>query len=748
MFARMNIAQRLYSGFGIIILLIVIITIVGINRVNKIDNTLQEIVEVNSVKQRYAMNFRGSVHDRAIAIRDVVLSENSNSDLFKISTQHISNLEKYYEESAKPMDELFAKKENIDNKEIEILNNIKEIEKKTLPLVKEIIKLKNENNSVQASKILLDEASPAFTSWLKVINEFIDYQEAKNLKATPIAREIAKSFSFSMISILVISLIIGIVTAYLISSSLSKAANEVSKGLEGFFAFVNKQTNKSTTIELYSQDEFGKMAKIINENIHQTEENLKKDEEFVKDVSRFINELKSGNMLAKLEKDSNTPSLQELKNLLSQLQDYLEHTIARDLNMLLEVLESYKHQDFTKRFDKPYAKVAVTINELGDVISNLLKQSLEVGITLESSSNKLIQNVNSLNSSATNAAASLEETAAALEEITSTVINNANNVVQMSKYSNEVSSSAKKGQELARSTTNAMEDITKQVNAINEAIGVIDNIAFQTNILSLNAAVEAATAGEAGKGFAVVAAEVRNLANRSAEAAKEIKNIVEKASQKAKEGKNISDDMIEGYKELNENISNTILRINEVANASKEQERGIIQINDAINTLDQATQKNAQVADQISVMSSNIASMSNSLVTAASRASFLQGALEIVGDVDLVYDTALLKVDLLNTKDNVYSKLGDYKPFKVEQNHNLKQWSENHINSGKKLDMELMTNIETLNKKFHENLQDLVDANSNKESNETLNKKARDIEMDTLRIFGNLNNVKRVACKK
>ena len=83
MFAKMNIAQRLYSCFGIIILLIVIITIIGINRVNKIDNTLQEIVEVNSVKQRYAMNFRGSVHDRAIAIRDVVLSENSNSDLFK-----------------------------------------------------------------------------------------------------------------------------------------------------------------------------------------------------------------------------------------------------------------------------------------------------------------------------------------------------------------------------------------------------------------------------------------------------------------------------------------------------------------------------------------------------------------------------------------------------------------------------------------------------------------------------------------
>ncbi len=169
-----------------------------------------------------------------------------------------------------------------------------------------------------------------------------------------------------------------------------------------------------------------------------------------------------------------------------------------------------------------------------------------------------------------------------------------------------------------------MDEINKEVSSINEAIEVIDQIAFQTNILSLNAAVEAATAGEAGKGFAVVAAEVRNLANRSAEAAREIKNIVELASKKAKVGKDISDNMIEGYKELNENISNTILTIDKVATASKEQERGIIQINDAINMLDQATQKNAQVADEISTMSLNIAQMSNSLVNSRSKSIFLR----------------------------------------------------------------------------------------------------------------------------
>ena len=159
-------------------------------------------------------------------------------------------------------------------------------------------------------------------------------------------------------------------------------------------------------------------------------------------------------------------------------------------------------------------------------------------------------------------------------------------------------------------------------------------------------------------------------------------------------------------------------------------------------------QKIEQVADQISTMASNIAQMSNSLVTAAARASFLEDSLVKVCDVDLVYDTALLKVDLLNTKDKVYGKLGNYKSFKIEENTSLKQWSEKHINSGKRVDMTIMKNIDELNTKFHLNLQELVNANSNKEKNEELNKKAKEVEMEALRIFGNLNNVKREACKK
>ena len=201
----------------------------------------------------------------------------------------------------------------------------------------------------------------------------------KNQIATPRAREIASSFSSTMIVILVISLILGLGISFFISRELSNSAKSIQKGLSNFFSFLNKESKSSTLIELNSNDEFGLMAKTLNKNIQLIEKNIIEDDEFVKDVTRVINELSNGNMLARIEKTSNTPNLIELKKLISSLQEYLEHTIARDLNKLIFVLESFKSEDFTVRFPDPYAKVAIIINELGDVISNLLKQSLDVG---------------------------------------------------------------------------------------------------------------------------------------------------------------------------------------------------------------------------------------------------------------------------------------------------------------------------------------------------------------------------------
>ena len=252
------------------------------------------------------------------------------------------------------------------------------------------------------------------------------------------------------------------------------------------------------------------------------------------------------------------------------------------------------------------------INLLQEAITKILIENKSNGLTLDESSNILLANVDELNLSSNEAAASLEQTAAALEQITSNIRNNTQNIAKMAKLSSEVTKSSTNGEKLANQTTLAMDDINNQVTLINEAISVIDQIAFQTNILSLNAAVEAATAGEAGRGFAVVAQEVRNLASRSAEAAKEIKTIVENATKKANDGKNIANDMIKGYKELNQNISYTINLISDIEMSSKEQLLGIEQINDAVTQLDQQTQRNAMVSSQthdVAVLTDEIAKL-------------------------------------------------------------------------------------------------------------------------------------------
>jgi methyl-accepting chemotaxis protein len=244
------------------------------------------------------------------------------------------------------------------------------------------------------------------------------------------------------------------------------------------------------------------------------------------------------------------------------------------------------------------------------MINKMLQENYRLGQVLEENARNLLDNVDTLNTSSNQTAASLEESSASLEEITATIVETTQNISQMAENSNILKNSIANGQSLAKNTVESMNEINDQTNAIAEAITVIDQIAFQTNILSLNAAVEAATAGEAGKGFAVVAQEVRNLASRSAEAAKEIKDLVENATNKTEIGKKNADEMINGYIILNENINKTSELISQIESASKEQREGIEQINDTVSKLDTRTQENANVAShtkQISIDTSNIA---------------------------------------------------------------------------------------------------------------------------------------------
>jgi len=270
----------------------------------------------------------------------------------------------------------------------------------------------------------------------------------------------------------------------------------------------------------------------------------------------------------------------------SQLEEYASHNYLNELK--IDNIEK----------NGVFEKFQINMNILRESIIDMLIENKKNGLTLDKSSDILLENVDILNNNSNKAAASLEETAAALDNITNNIASNNENIIKMSGFASSLHTSSNDGKKLATETTDAMDEINIQVSAISDAISVIDQIAFQTNILSLNAAVEAATAGEAGKGFAVVAQEVRNLASRSAEAANEIKTLVENATSKANTGKNISDKMIDGYNELNADIAKTINLISSIESSSKEQLSGITQINDAVNSLDKQTQENAAIASK------------------------------------------------------------------------------------------------------------------------------------------------------
>ena len=227
-----------------------------------------------------------------------------------------------------------------------------------------------------------------------------------------------------------------------------------------------------------------------------------------------------------------------------------------------------------------------------------------------------------LNSNIMNQSNILKETINSVEQITQNVKNNSLDVDKMLNYSNELFVSVKNGFESAKNSAILMDNINEKTKSIEEAIRIIDQIAFQTNILSLNAAVEAATAGEAGKGFAVVAQEVRNLANKSAEAAKQIKTLVESATQEANNGKNASTEMIKEYDVLNGNIQKTKETIQNISLSLKEQEKGIEQVNYAISDLDRVTQQNALKANETNEIANQNDEMATTMVVETNKTNF------------------------------------------------------------------------------------------------------------------------------
>lgn len=211
--------KKLMIGFGVILALMLILTTLGIQKVSFIDSTLSVITNVNSVKQRYAINYRGSVHDRAIAIRDVAIARNA-SEIASFERE-INELARFYADSEQKMRAMLNSEIEFTSRERQIINKIDDIQTRTLPIITNILAAKKRGEDVQNQ--ILDQARPAFVDWLAAINEFIDYQEAANQKATPEAIEVAQGFSQLMMLLTFGAVVISIAVALLIETSFRRS---------------------------------------------------------------------------------------------------------------------------------------------------------------------------------------------------------------------------------------------------------------------------------------------------------------------------------------------------------------------------------------------------------------------------------------------------------------------------------------------------------------------------------------------
>lgn len=416
-----------------------------------------------------------------------------------------------------------------------------------------------------------------------------------------IDKGVAHMLAFGSTFASVIMMILAYIALNRYSKEVEKIENTISRAAKG--ELFHRITNIDET------EDIGRLAWSINDLLDQFEA-------FSRDLDTSLKLVSEGKTHRRMLTAGLHGDLVKYSQNINKAIDSIALAQSKDefIQGMLNTLQRYKDGDYsqtisTEGMQKDIISLAQGINDLGGSLSKLSKVNLDNGLVLSDGAQKLLNNVSKLSSSANEQAASIEETSAALEEISGTIQSSNENTKKMLDYTKGLVDSAEKGEGLASKTVDSMNQINEQTAAITEAVSVIDQIAFQTNILSLNAAVEAATAGEAGKGFAVVAQEVRALASRSAEAATEIKKMVTSATEKTNDGKEIADEMIKGYVGLKNDIEHTMTLIDGVVRASVEQEQGIEQLNGSMQLLDRNTQQNAAIANE----TNEIAKQSNEI---------------------------------------------------------------------------------------------------------------------------------------
>lgn len=292
----------------------------------------------------------------------------------------------------------------------------------------------------------------------------------------------------------------------------------------------------------------------------------------------------------------------------------------RRMQKVLESLESTAEGDLTIRLDErgkdEMTSVAIAFNNLIEKITAVISEVKQTSDIIFEGSQEISTGATDLSQRTEEQASSLEETASSMEEMTATVRQNAESAQEASLLADTARNEAEKGGAVVQNAVDAMEEINESSSRIADITATIDSIAFQTNLLALNAAVEAARAGDQGRGFAVVAAEVRTLAQHSADAAKEIKGLIEDSSEKVRAGTELVGQSGETLRGILDGVNKVADIVAEISAASQEQSSSIDQVNRAVMQMDNMTQQNAAMVEESAAASRSMEERSSTLVEA------------------------------------------------------------------------------------------------------------------------------------